>query len=248
MNMAAYDLCVRARLLMGQSPQNAQEARLLLERAIALEPGYAEAHRWLAFYLWEAWTTWAEPMEPNRTNAISEAEKAVTLDPNDSDNRYVLGQLRAYQGRWPESDAEFEMAFKLAPNNADAWTMFADASILRGRPQDAVAHVEKALRLNPHPSGRYFWVLGYAQYAARLYEQAVKTLHEESTYRSGSRRILAASLAQLGKLDEARREAELYMTGNPRFTISAWIKSHPFAEDADRRHFVDGYRKAGLPD
>jgi hypothetical protein len=53
---------MRARLPVGQSAQGAQEARLFLEPAIALDPAYAEAHRWLAFYLWEAWTACAEPI------------------------------------------------------------------------------------------------------------------------------------------------------------------------------------------
>jgi len=247
-SMAAYDLCVRARQLVAQSPHAAHEARLLLQQAIALDPGYAEAHRWLAFYFWEAWTTWAEPLEPNRTNAVAAAEAAVALDPNDSGNRYVLGHLRAYQARWAESEAEFAAALKLDANYADAWAFLSDVSVLRGRPQDALEQIQKALRLNPHPPGRYYWLLGAAQYASRQYESAVATLRKESTYRSGSRRTLAASLAQLGRLDEACQEAKLFMVSNQNFTISAWVASHPFPDEATRQHFIDGYRKAGLPD
>jgi hypothetical protein len=87
-----------------------------------------------------------------------------------------------------------------------------------------------------------------AQYAAGRYEAAVETLRKDATYRSGSRRILAASLAQLGRLTEARREAELYITSNPHFTIRYWASTQPFRDDAVRAHFVDGYRKAGLPE
>jgi tetratricopeptide (TPR) repeat protein len=247
-NMAAYDLTVRARMLVAQSPQAAQEARLLLQQAIALDPGYAEAHRWLAFYFWEAWTTWAEPLEPNRANAVAAAEAAVALDPHDAGNRYVLGHLRAYQGRWVESDTEFAAALKVDPNYADAWAFLSDVSVLRGRPHEALEHIGKALRLNPHPPGRYYWLLGAAQYASRQYDGAVATLRRESTYRSGSRRTLAAALAQLGQLDEARQEAKLFMASNPNFTIGTWVASHPFPDDATRQLFIDGYRKAGLPD
>jgi tetratricopeptide (TPR) repeat protein len=247
-NMAAYDLCVRARTLFAQSPHAAQEARLLLQQAIALDPNYAEAYRWLAFYFWEAWTTWAEPLEPNQSNAIAAAEKAVALDPNDAGNHFVLGHLRAYQARWAESEAEFAAALKLDVNYADAWAFLSDVSVLRGRPQEALEHIQKALRLNPHPPGRYYWLLGAAQYAAHDYENAVATLRRESTYRSGSRRTLAAALAQLGRLDEARQEAKLFMAGNPDFRISTWVASHPFPDAAMRDHFVEAYRKAGLPD
>jgi hypothetical protein len=67
------------------------------------------------------------------------------------------------------------------------------------------------------------------------------------TYRTGSRRLLAASLAQLGRIDEAHREAELFMASNPHFTIGKWIATQPFRDDAVRAHFIEGYSKAGLP-
>jgi hypothetical protein len=87
-----------------------------------------------------------------------------------------------------------------------------------------------------------------AQYAARQYDSAVVTLRKEATYRTVSRRILAASLAQLGRIDEAQQEAALFMAGNPLFTISHWASTQPFRDEAMREHFVDGYRKAGLPE
>src|SRR5262249_22157409 len=51
-NLEAWDLCVRARRLMDDTPQAAQEAQLMLERAIAQDPDSAEPHRWLALNLW----------------------------------------------------------------------------------------------------------------------------------------------------------------------------------------------------
>ncbi len=63
-----------------------------------------------------------------------------------------------------------------------------------------------------------------------------------------SRRFLAASLAQLGRMEEARREAEYFMISNPHFTISFWAKTQPGRDQAMLAHFVEGYRKAGLPE
>jgi tetratricopeptide (TPR) repeat protein len=126
--------------------------------------------------------------------------------------------------------------------------MQSDLIVMSGRPADAVEHVQKALRLNPHPPHWYYWMLGHAQYALRQYDRAAETLRKEETYRAGSRRILAATLAQLGRLDEARREAELFMIHNPHFKISQWVATRPFRDEAVREHFVDGYRKAGLPE
>lgn len=247
-NMEAYDLCVRARILTEQSPQATREANLLCRQAIALDPGYAEAYRWLAFSLLLGWVNWGEPMEPNRRMAVETAEKAVALDPNDAGNHWVLGYVLAHERRWPEADALFAAALEMDPNHADAWAMLSDVTALNGRPAAAIEQLHKALRLNPHPAVWYYLLLGQAHYAARQYEAAVETLRKEETYRTISRRILAASLAQLGRLDEARREAEFFMINNPLFTISHWASTQPLRDEATRKHFVDGYRKAGLPE
>jgi adenylate cyclase len=73
-------------------------------------------------------------------------------------------------------------------------------------------------------------------------------LRHEATYRSDSRRTLAASLAQAGRFEEACREAKLFMSLNPGFRVSHWIEFTRFADKAAGQHFVDGYRKAGLPE
>ena len=247
-NLEAYDLCVRARILTEHSPQATREAYLLLQKAIAIDPDYAEAHRWLALNRLTAWLTWGESMEPNRRTAMATAEKAVALDPNNAGCRWIFAVVLAYENRWAESDEEFSAALKLDPNNADAWAYLSDMSYLCGRVTEGLEQIQKAFRLNPRPASWYYWILGQAQYAARQYESAVATLRNEDTYRTGSRRILAASLAQLGRLEEARQEAEMFMVSNPHFTISHWASTQPFRDEAMRAHFVDGYLKAGLPE
>lgn len=247
-DLAAYELCVRARSLTLQTAIAAKEAVFLLERAIVLDPDYAEAHRWLALNLWLGWEFWDEPMAPNRARSLAEARRAVTLDPNDAGNRWVLGFILGHEHLWDEADMEFDAALELDPNHADAWAMRSDLATLGGRPAEGIEFVRKALRLNPHPPGWYFWQLGQAQYANGDYEAAVQTLRRPETYRTPSRRLLAASLAQLGRLDEARWEADLFMMGNPKFTIRHWADSQPFRDDGLRRHFLEGYRLAGLPE
>ncbi|WP_172221605.1 winged helix-turn-helix domain-containing tetratricopeptide repeat protein [Mesorhizobium sp. NZP2077] len=247
-NLEAYDLCVRARKLIDDSPQTAREAHLMLTRALALDPDYAEAHRWLAMNHWMGWVHWGEPVEPNRRMALQLARKAVAIDPNDAGCRWVLGNLLAYEHDFEEADAEFARAFELDPNEADAWATLADITTLAGRVDEGLEQIRKAFRLNPFPASWYYLTLGQAQYAARDYEAAVETLRRDETYRTSSRRFLAASLAQLGRLEEARAEVELFLVGNPHFTTSHWVWTEPFRDAAMFEHFVDGFRKAGLPE
>ncbi|MEO5755376.1 MAG: winged helix-turn-helix domain-containing tetratricopeptide repeat protein [Mesorhizobium sp.] len=247
-NMEAYDLCVRARKLIDDSPQTGREAHLMLRRAVSLDPDYAEAYRWLAMNHWMGWVHWGEPIEPNRNIALELARKAVAIDPNDAGCRWVLANLLAYERRFDEADSEFAKAFDLDPNEADAWATLSDIVVLAGRTGEGLEHIRKAFRLNPFPPSWYYLTLGAAQYAASDYEASVETLRKDETYRTSSRRFLAASLAQLGRLDEARAEVEMFLVGNPHFTTSHWVATEPFRDTAMLDHFVDGFRKAGLPD
>lgn len=247
-SMEAYDLCLRGRAEWAHSPEAGVKAIPLFERAIALDPSYAEAYRWLALSQNTAWAYMNHPLDPLRQLSLASAKKAVELDPDDSSSRSMLAFMLLFQRRWDESAKEFEISLRLNPNDADAWDQLAGLKGLEGRGVEAIACVEKALRLNPRPPGRYFWTLGFAQYSGGRYEAAVKTLRNEATYRTGSRRILAAALAQLGRSEEAREEGKLYLAGNPQFTISDWVKTMPFRDMVTCDRFVDGLRKAGLPD
>jgi adenylate cyclase len=247
-NLEAHDLCLRGRAAWAQSMEAGVEAIPLFERAIALDPNYAEAYRWLAISQNYAWYHMNHPMDPFRQLSMASAKKAVELDPDDSGSHWVLAFILLFERRWDESAKEFEISLRLNPNDADAWANLANLKVLEGRGVEAIACAERALRLNPHPPSYYFWALGLAQFAAGQYEAAVTTLRNEATYRTGSRRTLAAALAQLGRLEEAREEAKLFLAGNSNFTISHWLEALPYRDIATRDRFLEGLRKAGLPE
>ena len=165
-NLEAYDLCVRARKLMDDSPQTAREAHLMLTRAVSLDPEYAEAYRWLAMNHWMGWVHSGGPTEPTRSVALELARKAVAIDPNDAGCRWVLAYLLAYERSFAEADAEFAKAIELDPNEADAWAALSDIAVLAGRVEEGLEHIRKAFRLNPFPASWYYLTLGQAQYAA----------------------------------------------------------------------------------
>jgi TolB-like protein/Tfp pilus assembly protein PilF len=247
-SIEAYDLFVRGRVLAMQSAQGNSAARPLLERAIELDPDFADAHAWLAMshMLWLT-AYWHEAIEPHRTSARAAAQRAVALDPTNASAHAILGQVMAFTGEPDAGIAELLSALQINPNHADAWAFLGEIRIYRGSVSESLDNLQKALRLNPHPPGWYYWFLGIAEYAARQYDEAVRTLRHESTHRSASQRILAASLAQLGRTEEAKLEAAQFLAAHPYFSAQHWVNMQPFRHEADRQHFIDGYLKAGLP-
>ena len=247
-NLEAYDLCIRARTLWAQNKASTHIVQSCLEQAIALDPAYCEAHWRLAMALVHNWLHWGEPEEPNRRNAIVHARRAVDLDPNDSGAQWAYGFVLCYERRWDEAEVHYETSIRLNPNDASALAALADFNPLIGKPQKGVQCAERALRLNPHPPHWYYWNLGFAQFASGQYDDAAKTLRREETYRTASRRILAAALAALGRVSEAREEAELFLSASPHWRISKWIESQPFKNPKDAQAWFDAYRLAGLPE
>ena len=89
--------------------------------------------------------------------------------------------------------------------------------------------------------------MGWALYAAGKYEESVEILRHDAARGTGSWRLLAASLARLGRIDEAKAEAAQFLAIHPSFSIQHWGTTQPFRKKADLAHFLEGYRKAGLP-
>ena len=247
-SLEAYDLFVRGRSLALQSPQAARAARSLLQRAIALDPDFAEAYAWLALSHHFGWMYWGEPPEEHRPLARSMAQQAVSLDPDNAEAHIILGYLRAYEGDLAEGVAECEMGLHINPNHDGGWITLANLRVLEERAVEGIECANNAFRLNPYPPGDYYWLLGFAQYAAGHYQDTVDTLSHPSASGPGMRRILAAALAQLGRMSEAQEEARKFLLEFPNFSARQWGSTQPFRNDADRQHFIDGYLKAGLPE
>jgi DNA-binding SARP family transcriptional activator len=94
----AYDLVLRAMPLILRLEQTPfMQAGELLRQAIMLEPDYAAAYAWLAYWhmflVGQAWTT-------DRGNVMAEAERlaerAITLDPQDAKALAIAGHVRAF--------------------------------------------------------------------------------------------------------------------------------------------------------
>ena len=104
--------------------------------------------------------------------------------------------------------------------------------------------------MSPHdPLKAFFYSgTGVAHYYARRYDKAVEWARNAVRERPGftaSRRILCASLAQAGRIGEAKEEMVALQTMQPNLSI-AWIEEHvPYTARA-MPHFLEGMRKVGI--
>ncbi len=248
-SLDAYSLVLYGRDLVWKfTPDDNAKGRELFEKALTLDPNYASAYAWLSFSYFFEWQ-WYGAAKPKETykRAVDFAHKAVALDPRDAWARFALGMVLLYDNKHDQAIAQFEEGLKANPNNADLLAGSADPYVFNGQPEEAVKKAKKGMRLNPYYPGWYLFQLGCAQYTARDYEGAIETLTKMSPI-GEPRRILAASLAYLERMDEAQAEAKRFLQGNPSFSTSHWSSTQPFRYDKDRQHAIQGYIMAGLPE
>ncbi len=248
-SLDAYGLYWRAyELFFHYTPSDNAKARELAKKAIALDPNYGGAYRVLAVTHFNDWTFGWIPGKPKESyqKALDLAYKAVALDSRDGFTRGTLAFILFFGSKFDEAAAEFEEALKDNPNDANIIVLSAEFYTDVGRPEEAIRRVKEAMRLNPYCPNWYLFGLGWAQYQAHDYQGAVETLKKMSPM-GEARHMLAASLAQLGRMEEAHVEAEKYLKDNPSFSATYMASTTPFLHDKDRQHYMEGCIKAGLP-
>ena len=246
---------MRANSLFWRLTKTESEAAIaILRRAIELHPDYAPAQSLLAFML--LMTRWAVrtslELEPDFKEAAKLAARAVQLDDSDPWAHLVLASLAFTQRRTNQAVDEYRRALELNPNFAAAHGYLGLALALDGRSDEAIENIEHAIRMSPRdPQNSLFYgALAAAHYLAGRYAEAVECARRSSQQREGliaGNRILIASLAQAGEIDEAHAALQRMREMHPGISI-AWIEKYVPYTAGPMAKFVEGMRKASVPE
>ncbi|MDF2765854.1 MAG: guanylyl cyclase [Rhodospirillales bacterium] len=249
-NMAAYECVLAGKTLHHRrSPEANKQALQMLDRAIQLDPGYAHAHAWKACVLGQAWSNgWAKDREATWKKVVAELETALRLDENDSDVHRILAAVNLVGGDHDQAAYHQSRALQLNPNDDLIVVQQGEILTWQGRAEEGIGWVQKAMRLNPYHPERFWSHLARSYFLAGRYGEAVEALHRISTLDVNQRALLVAALAQLDSEDSARAQAASLLECDPAFRISAHVKCLYFKHEADRAHYRDALRKAGLPE
>jgi TolB-like protein/class 3 adenylate cyclase len=254
-SLGAYHCVLKAlSLLYLFTPESYQQAGELLERAIALDPSYAQAHAYLAWWLnFRIGEGWSEHPEADRARALVVSQHAVELDREDSFVLAVAGHILAFVGKNPEEAVDlFDHALALNENSAFAWGLSALTLAYLGRADEALERLQNVWRLNPFdPLNFYFWIVaGIAEFVAGRYDEATawlrKCRRENPRFIAGLR-MLAASLALSGEETGARAVAAELLAIEPSFQVSTFVSWYPLRRADDLARLGAGLRAAGLP-
>ena len=251
-NMDAWELVMRALSHFWlMTRQDNVAAQSLLEKAVVLDPHYGQALGLLATsQTLGAYMGWADmaAVVPSAENA---ALAAIRVDNEDPWAHHALGCAYLLTRRFDKALGEFSSALRLNPNFALAQAIHGLTLAYCGRWEEGDAAARRALRLSPRDpmSALYFGVASYAQFVGRHYEEAMELAQAAIRLRRdyvGGHRLLTASAVMAGQADIAAAALEELRRAQPNVSL-AWIASQmPFQEEAEREHYVEAFRRAGL--
>ena len=243
----------------GRTPDNVAQARGFFDRALAADPdnvdaliGSATADIRAGIFFFVA--------NPSAAFAAAEAKltKALSSVPDHARGHMWLGVVEILTKRAAEGIAECEHALVLDRNLAHAHSMIGYGKISIGRAEETEAHTVEALRLSPRDTSAYIWMniealaklhLGLWDQAVAWYRRAIEAHrnHPDAHFQ------MAAALAHLGRIDEARSAVKAGLALHPTYTLSHARASRTARSDdptylAQLERILEGMRRAGLPE
>src|SRR5882672_433270 len=167
-NLEAYELLLRGRALQMKRGRFVLQAVACFERAIAIDPRYAEplaslsdSYRLMGIF---GVTSFAEAMSKSKTLA----ERALAIDPRLVEAWATLAAVEEqYERNFAKSDSLYERALELEPRNATTRAQWALWRVIRGAMPDekALAELRRAVQddpLNAWVGAMYSYTLGIA--------------------------------------------------------------------------------------
>ena len=182
------------------------------------------------------------------------AERALALDDQDSQALRSVGLVHFFSKNHALALSYYERAVAANPNEAENRALFGAALGVAGDYDAALEQFETAMRLSPRDAHIATWYgyLGIAAFVVGQEEKAAewarRTVEANPQFPSGYR-TLAASSGHLGQLTEAAAAREKLQELLPHLTIGQLRESLPYFKNPDDlERYLDGLRKAGLPE
>jgi len=209
------------------------------QRALNLNPNYATAHEWYAFWFTARGKT---------DRALEQLAYALKADPLSLIIKADTSEILVYAGQYAESQREAQKALEMDPNFLPAYLCLADVHVGTRNYRGAVVDLEKALTIVADDS----WTLtrlGTA-YALAGEKNKAETILQGMLRDSKNRGPLAMNIAQIYSVLGENKPAMDWLEKAAQYREGALILMNVRSEfqrlHSDPR-FVDLTRRVGLP-
>ncbi len=250
-SLEAYEYQLRGLEYLAERTREGNDlARQMLGRAVELDPDFASAYTYLAYVSLNGYRYgWTDlPPDAELARAQQMAQKALELAPHNFHAQSTMAYVHVQSGDLEQANPRYERALELNPNSANVLAESIEPLVYSGRPGDAIARLKKAMRLNPHHPDWFYWNLGWAQYYAEQYDEALASMKKMAKLPNMARRTLASIYVRLGRLDEAQAEIAELIKNEPSYTLERFRLDflRKFTDPADVERMAEDLRVAGL--
>ena len=254
-DLDAYDLYLRALpLIQAMRPEQNLEALELLHRAVELDPNYALALAHLGWAYEERLTrAWGDYGDDDKSTAIATARRAIAADRDDAMVLVLAGFVLIMIARDYEQGLQaVNRAREINPNIAFVSFIIGACLVICDAPEQAIPSIEAAIRVSPGDPNAFFFhaSLALAHLCCARYQEAC----DHATRSLGiyadwdtTWRVLASSLAHLGRIDEARAAVARLRELAPNVTVSGLRERWPLRNREVLENILEGLDRAGLP-
>jgi adenylate cyclase len=145
----------------------------MFEKAIELDPSYADAYSGLGEnYLW-GWVAQLSQDPNSLDRAFQLAQQAVALDDSLPNAHILLGGTYVYRRQYDQGIAEIQRAIALDPNSGSGYSALATIMGESERPAEAIDYAKIALRHDPQRRTAYLWIEAWAYTQMGRYAEAI---------------------------------------------------------------------------
>ena len=249
-HMAAYDYVLRSKILHHVGTKEANtEALESCNKAIELDPEYAQAYAWKACTLRQSvLREYAEEPEVAGAQRVANAEKALALDENDMECLRILCEINMEQRALDQAEQFHNRAFAINGNDPRMLAQRGELMTWMGRHAEGAEWVQKAMELDPLGASSFAHLLGRALLAQHQYREALQAYQQIPSPRYSHHADMAACHAHLNDEPSAEHHAAEALRLKENFTIQRYLENLPYRDNADLEHHRRGMSLAGLPE
>jgi adenylate cyclase len=225
-SLDAYDLVLRAQPdVYSGMPERATKALVLLGRALALDSTYALAHAFAAMCDHNRFLR-AGMHEEDRAASIRHAQAAIVYGQDDALALTFAGFSIGMDGHdRAAAFAAFEAALAVSPSTALSYILGSVILGWTGEAERSIEWAEKGMRLSPFDPWAFaaFGSLALGHFHRGRYDEAANAAYkavQSNPAHSINYVLVAASLAKLGRLEEAKTAAARVLELHPGFRYS----------------------------
>jgi adenylate cyclase len=250
-SLAAYEYVLRGRDFFSHATRDDNdEASELFQRAIELDPNYADAYAALGGSYYEAVISgWSQFREEELEKAEALAQKALALDPATTRAYRLLADIDLFRKRYDLALGQLDRALEINPSDADNYAHRGSISVWAGRAAEGLPWLEGALRFD-RASDFAAARLCMAYYFLGRYDDAVAACDRALARNPGrntrmlTHPVLAATYAQMGRQQDADGERAIVRQLWP--FLDARTFATQFGTQEARDQMLDGLKKAGF--